>query len=117
MSFQRSHEPIVWSLFGGGGVVAAFLLPALILVTGIMAPAGLLDGDALSYARVLAFSQHWLGKLCWLTVISLPMWHAMHRIYHGLHDLKVGARGLFFVLCYGFALVVTIATGTLLLAI
>jgi fumarate reductase subunit D len=117
MSFQRSNEPIVWALFGGGGVVAAFLLPALILVTGIMAPLGVLDGEALSYTRVLAFSQHWLGKLCWFMVITLPMWHAMHRIYHGLHDLKVGARNVVFVLSYGLAMVITIVTATLLLVV
>lgn len=108
MKFKRSNEPVVWSLFGAGGMVAAFFLPALIFAVGLMYPPGLLDGDALSYQRILAFSQHWLGKLCWLVIISLPLWHAMHRIYHGLHDFKVGARPFFFGLCYGFALVVSV---------
>lgn len=114
MSFKRSNEPIVWSLFGAGGMVAAFVLPALIFTVGLLYPVGLLDGEALSYTRVLAFSSHWLGKLCWLLVITLPLWHAMHRIYHGLHDFKIGARGFFFWLCYGFAFVLSIATAAIL---
>jgi fumarate reductase subunit D len=111
----RSHEPIVWALFGGGGMVTAFVLPMLILATGILIPLGLINSDALSYDTMLAFSQHWIGKLCWLVIISLPMWHGVHRIYHGLHDFKVGARKASYLICYGSAFVVTVITATLLL--
>lgn len=114
MRWVRSNEPIVWSLFGAGGMVAAFFLPAIIIVIGLLYPLGMLDADALSYARVQNFSASWVGKLCWLTMISLPIWHAMHRIYHGLHDLKVGARGLCFYLCYGLAFATTVATMAIL---
>jgi fumarate reductase subunit D len=36
----RTNEPIFWSLFGAGGVVVAFVLPMLILLTGIAYPLG-----------------------------------------------------------------------------
>ncbi|MEH6516124.1 MAG: fumarate reductase subunit FrdD [Halioglobus sp.] len=102
--YQRSHEPIVWSLFGGGGMVAAFLLPALILATGIIAPLGLGNPWSLSFHRVLAFSQTWWGALLILTIIALPLFHAAHRIYHGLHDLHIrGPKPLMLTICYGGA--------------
>ncbi len=117
MTYKRSNEPLVWSMFGAGGMAAAFLLPAIIIACGLMLPFELLATDAMTYSRVMAFSSHLIGKLCWLTVIALPLWHAMHRIYHGLHDFKVGARMFFFCLCYGFALLVSLLTALLLYGI
>lgn len=72
-------------------------------------------GEGLAFDRVAAFVNHWLGALILWAVIALPLWHALHRVYHGLHDLKVGARPLFFVLCYGGALLLTLYSGYLLL--
>ncbi|MCG5500765.1 fumarate reductase subunit D, partial [Ectothiorhodospira sp. B14B] len=46
----RSHEPIVWSLFGAGGVFAALLGTMLVLIIGILVPMGLGFGpDAMHY--------------------------------------------------------------------
>ena len=88
---KRSHEPIFWSLFGAGGVLSALVAPIL-----ISSPASSRRSDCgcrtkLDYPRVLGFAQHWLGKLAILAVISLFLFHAVHRIYHGLHDLGVHA--------------------------
>lgn len=112
---KRSHEPLVWSLFGAGGMVAAFVLPALILFTGVLVPLGVIDADGLSYTGVKAFASHWMGGLLLAGVISLSAWHAMHRIFHSLNDLKVGARGLRYVLCYGAAAGISITTLVLVL--
>lgn len=109
----RSHEPVVWSLFGAGGMLAAFVTPALLLCTALLAPVGLL-GDALAFERVSALVDHWLGALVLWAVIALPLWHALHRLHHGLHDVKVGARRLSFALCYGSALLLTLYSGYLL---
>lgn len=115
---KRSNAPIFWSLFGAGGVVSALLGPVLVFITGIAAPTGLaLQPDALSYKRMLAFAHGVPGKVLLLAVISLFLWHAAHRIYHGLHDLGahpgVGTK----VLLYGFALASTVAAAGLLLAL
>lgn len=53
---RRSDEPIYWGLFGAGGVVAAMLLPILILITGILMPLGWLPADALSYEKIHALA-------------------------------------------------------------
>jgi fumarate reductase subunit D len=115
---QRSHEPIFWSLFGAGGVLSALVAPILIVITGIIAPIGLwMPHEALDYPRVLGFAQHWLGKLAILAVISLFLFHAVHRIYHGLHDLGVHAGTGAMMAAYGSAAVGTLITAYLLLAV
>lgn len=115
---RRSNEPIVWSLFGIGGVLSALLGPVLILITGIIAPTGIgMPLEAMAYPRMLAFAQSWFGKVVLLVVISLFLWHAVHRIRHSLHDLGIHAGTGAAVLCYGFALVATLASAYLLLII
>lgn len=101
---KRSNEPIFWSLFGAGGVLSALMLPVLIFITGIAVPLGILPPETMSFDRMSAFASHWLAKLILLSVITLPMWHAAHRIYHGLHDLGIHwGRTFFMWLCYGLA--------------
>ena len=115
---KKSHEPIFWSLFGAGGVLSALLAPILIFITGIIAPIGLwMPPQALEYSRVLGFAQHWLGKLLVLAVISLFLFHAAHRIYHGMHDIGVHAGTGTMAATYGGALLATLATAWLLLKI
>jgi fumarate reductase subunit D len=105
----RSNEPVFWSLFGAGGVVVAFILPVLILITGIAVPLGILSPEVMNYERVHAFASCWIGKLFILTVISLPLWHAAHRIFLSLHDLGINwGRTFFKWLFYGLAFLGTL---------
>ncbi len=115
---KRSHEPIFWSLFGAGGVLSALVAPILILITGIIAPIGVwMPPEALEYSRVLGFAQHWIGKLLIVAVISLFLFHAVHRIYHGLHDLGVHAGTGTMAAAYGSATVGTLIAAYLLFAV
>jgi fumarate reductase subunit D len=115
---KRSNEPIFWSLFGAGGVLSALIGPALILVTGLLVPAGLwLPGDTMSYERMQAFAGNWLGKLVIVAVISLFLWHGMHRVYHGLHDLGLRTGTPAMAACYGLALAATLIAAALVLSI
>ncbi|MGA8391575.1 MAG: fumarate reductase subunit FrdD, partial [Burkholderiaceae bacterium] len=65
---KRSNEPIIWLLFGAGGMLSALVAPVLVLITGLLVPLGLLSKDVMSYSRVLAFAQNPLGKLVLLAV-------------------------------------------------
>lgn len=65
----RSNKPLVWSLFAAGGTVAAFVLPALVLIT-LMAGYGHAPAS-LSYEDMRAFAGGWLGKLVVFGVITL----------------------------------------------
>jgi len=101
---KRSNEPIFWSLFGAGGVVVAFLLPVLILITGIAVPLGIMPREVLEFERIREFAGMWQGKLFIFIVISLTLWHSAHRVFLSLHDLGIHrGREFFRWLCYGFA--------------
>jgi fumarate reductase subunit D len=113
---KRSNAPIFWALFGAGGMLSALLGPALVLITGLLVPLGLLPG-LMDYPRVLGLAQHWFGKALLLAVIALFAWHAAHRIFHSLHDIGIHAGVVSKLVCYGSALAVTIAAATCLLAI
>jgi len=117
-SRRRSHEPVVWLLFAAGGMIAAMLLPALIVVTGLAEPAGLLPDASLDYERVARLVGSPLGKLIAFAVVSLLFWHAMHRIFHGLHDLGVNTHlRRYRLMSYGFALLATLITASLLITL
>ena len=111
----KSNEPIWWSLFSAGGVVAAFLVPVLILITGIAWPLGLLPGDALQFAKMQALLSHPLTRVFCFVLISLPLFHWAHRFRFTLVDLGLKSmHTLIAVLCYGAAIAGTIAAAVIL---
>ena len=115
---KRSNAPIFWALFGAGGMLSALTGPALILVTGIAVPLGLLlPADMMSYPRMLAFSQNILGKLFILAVIVLFLLHAAHRIFKTLHDVGIHPSPASKLACYGTAFAGTVLAVAALLAI
>lgn len=81
---KRSNEPPVWLMFSAGGMISAICFPVLIFILGVLLPLGLVP-----LGNIIAFSQTWLGKLVILAVTVFPMWAGMHRVHHGLHDLKI----------------------------
>ncbi|MHB8667239.1 MAG: fumarate reductase subunit FrdD [Burkholderiales bacterium] len=115
---KRSNEPIFWSLFGAGGMLAALIGPALVFITGIAVPLGLVFApDAMSYAHMHALAQNGLGKFILFAIVALFLWHAVHRIAILLHDFGVHAVAVVKVFCYGGALVGTVLAAYALLAI
>lgn len=115
---RRSHAPIFWLLFGAGGMLAAVLGVGLVLITGLVAPAGWLATDSLlTYAQARAFTQNLFGKTFLWLVISLFAWHALHRLFHSLHDVGIHAGFLAKLVCYGLAMAITVFSAISLLAI
>ncbi|BBI64646.1 hypothetical protein HSBAA_59520 [Vreelandella sulfidaeris] len=81
-------------LFSAGGVCFAVLLPAVILFIAILLPLGLLPADALSYERASTLLFSVPGLLFVGAVVCLPLFHAAHRMRHGLFDISVGNDAL-----------------------
>jgi fumarate reductase subunit D len=108
----RSNKPILWLPFAAGGLVAALIVPALILITGVLIPLGLLG---LPYERMLAFAHNPIGKVILLGIIVLTAWHAAHRLRMTAHDLGSSDGAGVKALCYGSAGVLSLATVVVLL--
>ena len=103
----KSNEPVVWSLFSAGGVVAALFIPVTVVLTAIAVPAGWLSAEGL---RELC--GHPLARLLLLVLISLPMFHWAHRFRYAVADLGMKRfPGLLAALCYAVAISATAAAG------
>jgi fumarate reductase subunit D len=103
---ERSNSPIFWLLFGGGGMVAALFGPALVLITGLAVPLGLMSG-LMSYSGMLALAQNIIGKGFLVVVISLMAWHAAHRLLCSVHDLGIHKTVVVKLVFYGSAALIT----------
>ena len=115
---KRSNAPIFWGLFGAGGMLSALIGPMLVFITGIAVPLGvLLPVNTMSYAKMLAFAQNFIGKGFIFAVIALFMWHALHRIYHSLHEFGIHAGFVAKLFCYGVAFVGTLVAAAVLLGL
>lgn len=114
---KRSIQPIFWSLFGAGGMLAALTGPALVFVTGIAIPGGfLLAPELMQYSNMLALASHWAGKLALFAIIVLYLWHAALRIFHLLHDFGIREGPASLLACFGPCLLATLATAYCLIA-
>ena len=110
----KSNEPFFWSLFSAGGVVAAFLTPVAVVITGIAVPAEWIEAESL---RQLLINP--LARLCLFGLISLSLFHWAHRFRYTVYDVfqLTSGRKLVAFLCYGAALAGTTMAGYTLLAI
>lgn len=110
----RSNKPILWLPFAAGGLLAALIIPALILLTGLLMPLGLVR---LPYEKVLAFAHNPIGKLILFGTVALSAWHAAHRLRMTAHDLGLGGAFLVQSICYGSAGALILVAGLVLLTI
>lgn len=105
-------------MFSAGGVVAALLVPIHIFLDGLAVPLGLLDEQMVSHERLQSLlSIPWI-KLYLFVLVVLPLYHAAHRIRFSLYELGLREfRISMDVICYGAAVVGTLAVGYLLLKV
>lgn len=114
--YKPSPKAIFWFLFAAGGTVTAFVLPAMVFVTGIAPGIGLFT-DALSYENMAAFLSNWLVKLVLFGILFVAVWHAAHRLRVCAHDFGIRADGAVALLVYGLAAIGTLATAVALVSI
>ncbi|SRR5258706_7917676 len=113
----RRSEPILWLLFSAGGLVAALMIPVLLLLFGVAIPLGWVAPP--DYAHILAVVDHPLTRLVLLGVCVLAIFHWAHRFRYTLYDglqLKRLHRPIN-ALCYGGALVGSGVAAYLLLVV
>ena len=111
----KSNEPIWWSLFSAGGMVAAMVLPILIVITGILVPFGLAGDNPLNFERIYTAASHPLIKLILFVVIALPLFHWAHRFRFTLVDVGLKSMStIISILCYGGAIAGTAVAAVVL---
>ena len=113
----KSGEAFWWSLFSAGGMIAALVVPIHVLLSGILAPLGWVSAQ--TYGNQMhALVSHPLIKLYLLVIFSLTFFHCVHRIRHTLYDTGLRAYETpIAVVCYGAAVIGTLATVFVLLTI
>ena len=110
----KSNEPIWWSLFSAGGLVAAMIFPILIIITGILIPFGLAGDDPLNFEKISTGISNQLIKPILFTIITLPLFHWAHRFRFTLVDVGLKSIStLISILCYGGAIAGTIVSAVI----
>ncbi len=110
---RRTLEPFLWLLFSAGGVVAALVIPVLLLLFGLAFPFGWPSPP--SHAHMLAVLGHPLSRLTIFVSCTLLLFHSAHRVRFTLYDgLQIKhLNELIVLLLYGAVLVGTVAAGYL----
>lgn len=80
---KKSLEPLLWTLFSAGGVLAALALPVHLLLFGLLIPCGLLAPED---AHLRGLLQHPLARLYLFALCFLALFHAAHRFRFTLYD-------------------------------
>ena len=102
---QRTSEPFLWLLFSAGGVMAALVLPVLILLFGLAFPMGWLSPP--THEHWLAVLRHPISRVVLVVICVLALFHAAHRLRFTLYD-GLQVKHLYEVVnpvCYGGAIV------------
>lgn len=101
---RTSTKPLLWLLFGAGGMLTALLAPVLLLLFGIAVPFGWVDPPSHRHLLALLHSEvvHY-GLLC---LCVLALFHWAYRFYFVLRDTLRLRRGdrLLLTACYAGAI-------------
>lgn len=111
---RRTIEPLLWLLFSAGGVMAALLIPVLLLLFGLAFPLGWLSPP--SHGHLLAVLGHPVTRVALFLLCFLGLFHWAHRFRYTLYDgLQIKhLNEVINPLCYGGAIVGSVLAGCLL---
>lgn len=98
-------EPLLWILFSAGGVLAALVIPILVLLFGVAFPLGWLAPP--DHEQILILLCHPIARVALFFVCMLSLFHWAHRFRYTLYDgLQIKhLNEVINVLCYGGAIV------------
>src|SRR5262249_1896217 len=111
---KRTVEPLLWLLFSAGGVLAALLVPILLLLLGLVPP--LTGPQPNTQKHLLAVLGHPVMRVVLFLLCTLALFHWAHRFRYTLYDgLQIKhLNELINLLCYGGAVVGTVAAAYVL---
>lgn len=111
---KRPLEPLLWLLFSAGGMLAALLMPILAFLFGVAFPLEWISRPR--YDHLLTIVRHPIIRLALFGVSMLALFHWAHRFRYTLYDgLQIKhLNELVAVLCYGVAIVGSLAAAYLM---
>ena len=111
---RRPIEPLLWILFSAGGVLAALLIPVLLLLFGVLFPLGWTTAP--SHGHLISILGHPLVRVGSFVFCVLALFHWAHRFRYTLYDgLQIKhLNELVNLVCYGGAVVGSVASAVVL---
>jgi fumarate reductase subunit D len=106
-------QGLLWVGFANAAVLTALVVPAHILVQGVLGPLGVPSFDRKYSTFASAISDPWV-KIYLLVVIAASFYLAGHRTRYVLHELGVHGKLAVGAVMYGLAAVGTVLAGYLL---
>jgi fumarate reductase subunit D len=114
MSHKMSHDGrrpgpnrsqgLLWAAFANAAVLTALIVPAHILVQGVLAPLGVVPSFDQRYSTFVSAIDNWLVKIYLLVLVVACLYVFAHRIRYVLMELAVpGTKLVFGVLTGGLA--------------
>ncbi len=97
--------------------MAAFVVPILVLITGVGVGFGWISSEVISYERTARWLQNPMARLALFAFISLSLFHWAHRFRYVVVDMGLRPlKGPVALICYGAAVAGTAFTAFLLVA-
>lgn len=112
----KSAEPFSWMVFGAGGMVGAIAMPVLVAAFGLLVPIVVLAGGPDGFDRVRGLLTNPVVVVLALAALGSVLWHAAHRLYHTLHDVKVHVPGWVHAGLYALAVAVPLGGAAVIFA-
>jgi fumarate reductase subunit D len=110
---DRMHG-IMWAAFANAAVLVAFVVPAHILVQGVLGPLGVTPAFDRRYSTFVAAIGNPLVKIYLLVVVAAVFYLFAWRAAYVVHELGVHAKRPLWTVCFGLAAVGTATAAYLL---
>ena len=107
-------QGLLWVGFANAAVLAALIVPAHILVQGVLGPLGIVPSFDRHYATFASALSDPLVKIYLLVVIAASFYLFGHRTRYVIHELGVHGKLAVGVAMYGLAAVGTVLAAYLL---
>jgi fumarate reductase subunit D len=105
-------QGLLWAGFANAAVLTALIVPAHILVQGVLGPLGIVPSFDHTYATFARAMSDPLVKIYFLIVAAAVFYLCGHRVRYVVHELGVHGKLITGLVLYGLA-----ALGTLIAAV
>lgn len=114
----KRSEGLFWALFAQSAVLTALIVPAHILVQGILGPLGVVPVFDQHYSTFAGALANWLVKLYLFILFGSAFWVFAHRVRYTLMEVGVpGGKQRLGMVTYGVAGLATLAAAYLLVTV